>query len=134
MKHTFVVITLLCAALTAHAASSTSIQNVRFAQEIIPTDLRTPPQVLTHPAAAYTNDAVQRGVQGNVIVQAYFNTDGNITGLKVVKGLVYGLDENALAVLKGWRFSPALRDGLPVSAVAEFEVPFRLVDPARLQE
>jgi hypothetical protein len=28
--------------------------------------------------------------------------------------------------MKAWRFSPALRDGLPVSAVAEVEVPFRL--------
>ena len=99
---------------------------MRFAQEISTTDLVTPPKVLTHPAAAYTNEAVQRGVQGNVIVQAYFDADGNITVLKVVKGLGYGLDENALAALKDWRFSPALSNGLPVSAVAEIEVPFQL--------
>ena len=78
---------------------------MRFASEISTTDLVTPPKVLTHPAAAYTNEAVQRGVQGNVIVQAYFDADGNITVLKVVKGLGYGLDENALAALKDWRFS-----------------------------
>jgi TonB family protein len=61
-----------------------------------------------------------------VIVQAYFDPDGNVTVLKVKKGLGYGLDENALVALKDWRFSPALRNGLPVSAVAEIEVPFNI--------
>jgi hypothetical protein len=43
-----------------------------------------------------------------------------------MRGLGYGPDESALAALKNWRFSPALRDGLPVSAVAEIEIPFLL--------
>ena len=38
------------------------------------------------------------------------------------------LHESALATLKVWRFSPALRNGLPVTAVAEIEVPFTLND------
>ena len=46
----------------------------------------------------------------------------------MIKGLGYGLDEAALQALKGWQFSPALRNGLPVTAVAEIEVPFRLPD------
>jgi TonB family protein len=128
MKRILVLFTLLCATLTAHAVSTStpSVQNVRFAQEISPTDLVLPPQVLTHPAAVYTDEAQKLGIQGNVVVQAYFDADGNVTVLKVVKGLGYGLDENALAVLKGWRFAPALRDGLPVSAVAEIEIPFNI--------
>jgi TonB family protein len=62
-----------------------------------------------------------------VFVQAYFDENGNVTVLRVVKGLGYGLDENALAAIKAWRFAPALSNGLPVSAVADIEVPFRLV-------
>ena len=61
-----------------------------------------------------------------MIVQAEFDEYGNITVLKVVKGLGYGLDENALAALQNWRFAPALRDRLPVTAIAEIEVPFKL--------
>jgi TonB family protein len=119
---------MLCAAVTAHAASTStpSIQNVRFAQESSPANVVTPPKVINHPAAVYTDEARKVGIQGNVVVQAYFDADGNVTVLKVVKGLGYGLDENALAALNGWRFSPALRDGLPVSAVAEIEVPFNI--------
>src|SRR5215471_14718646 len=116
------------------STSKPSTQNVRFAQEITPSNLVIPPHVLTHPRAAYTDEARQRGIQGNVIVQAQFDIDGNFVVLKVMKGLGYGLDESALTALQQWRFSPALRDGLPVSAVAEIEVPFRLVDPERLRE
>jgi hypothetical protein len=54
MKRILVLFTLLCAALTAQAASTPSIQNVRFAPQISPTDLVVPPQVLTHPALRYT--------------------------------------------------------------------------------
>ena len=46
--------------------------------------------------------------------------------LKVVKGLGYGLDEAALKALQGLRFAPALRNGLPVTAIAEIEVTFRM--------
>ena len=126
MKYPLVFLILLFAVVTTQAASTPSVQNVRFAPEIGPTDLVTPPKVLNHPAALYTDEARKLGIQGNVVVQAYFETDGNITVLKVVKGLGYGLDENALPVLQGWRFAPALRDGLPVSAVAEIEIPFNI--------
>jgi TonB family protein len=127
MKYTLVFIFLLRAVVSAQAASTStpSVQNVRFAQESSPVNVVTPPKVLTHPAAVYTDEGRRRGIQGNVIVQAYFDADGNIAVLMVVKGLGYGLDEAAIEVLGGWRFAPALRDGLPVSAIADIEVPFR---------
>jgi TonB family protein len=127
MNSALVLFTLLYAALTAQPASisTPSGQNVRFAQEISTTNLVTPPKVLSHPAAVYTDEARRRRIQGDVIVQAYFDEEGKATPIKVVKGLGYGLDENALEALYRWRFSPALRNGLQVSAVAEIEVPFR---------
>jgi TonB family protein len=126
MKHIFVVLALLCAALTVQAAttSTPTVQNVRFTQESTPVNVVVPPLVLIHPAAIYTDEARKGRIEGDVIVQAYFDEEGKATPLKVVKGLGYGLDEKALEALYWWRFSPALRNGLPVSAVAEIEVPF----------
>ncbi len=49
-----------------------------------------------------------------------------------MKGLGYGLDENALTALKDWRFSPAVRNGERVSVIAEIEIPFSQHDLARL--
>jgi TonB family protein len=136
MKSTLVLFTLLCAVLNGHAASisTPSVQNVRFAQEISPTDLVTPPKVLSHPGALYTDEARRRGIESNVIVQAQFDEYCSPAVLKVIKGLGYGLDEAALEALKRWRFSPALRNGLPVTAIAEIEVPFRLPDLERIKE
>lgn len=111
-------------AVQGAAISTPSTQDVRL--PTVPTDLVIPPKAVSHPPAVYSDEARQRGIEGTVVVQASFDADGNITVLSVVKGLGYGLDEAALAALKAWRFSPARRDGLPVSAIAEVEVPFRL--------
>lgn len=126
MKSNIVLFTLFCAALTADASTISSVQNVRFSQDVSAVDLVIPPQVVTHPAAVYTDEARLRVIEGAVVVQARFDEGGNITVLRVVRGLGYGLDENALAALKEWRFSPALQNGLPVTAIAEIEVPFKL--------
>jgi hypothetical protein len=97
MKRTLVLFTLLSAAVTAQAASTSTpyVQNVRFAQESSPVNVVAPPKVLIHPAAVYTDEARNPRIEGDVIVQAYFDASGNVTVLKVVKGLGYGLDENA---------------------------------------
>jgi TonB family protein len=127
MKRICVIVTVLCAASTAQAASTStrSVQNVRFAQESTPVNVVTPPKVLIHPAALYTDEARKLHIECDVVVQAYFDGEGKATPLKVVKGLGYGLDEKALEALYWWRFSPALKNGVPVSVVAEIEVPFR---------
>lgn len=89
MKSTLVSFTLFCAALTADAAliSTPSVQNVRFAQEINAADLVTPPKVISHPAAVYTDEARRRGIQGVQPLQpkcrrAFWNTSDNHGALR----------------------------------------------------
>jgi TonB family protein len=126
--HTFlltaVAVTFAIPAL-AKGIRSTSSQYVRFSQQTLP-NVIVPPAVLTQSAPSYTVEAARHDVEGTVVVQAQFDEYGNARALKVVKGLGYGLDENAVAALKTWRFSPALRNGLPVSAIAEIGIPFAL--------
>jgi TonB family protein len=127
MKKFIALVSVVACALPAHAeaVSATSIQDVRIAQQTIPNAV-IPPRINSHPAADYTFRAYGAKVEGNVIVQAHVDADGNFTVLKVIKGLGYGLDENALAALQHWRFSPAMRDGERVSVIAEIEIPFKL--------
>jgi TonB family protein len=126
-RFVFVLVASTYVTIAAQAASfsTPSEQEVRFNKQTVPSGV-TPPRVISHPTAAYTNEARQRGIQGSVIVQAQFDADGNFKVLQIVKGLGYGLDESALAALHNWRFLPALRNGERVSAIAEIEVPFRL--------
>jgi TonB family protein len=48
--------------------------------------------------------------------------------LRTVKGIGFGLDENALAALHSWRFSPAKRNGEPVDAIAQVDIDFSLAE------
>jgi TonB family protein len=46
--------------------------------------------------------------------------------LRTVKRVGFGLEENALAALHSWRFSPAKRNGEPVNAIAQIDIDFSL--------
>jgi TonB family protein len=85
----------------------------------------TPPIALAHPTPAYTVEALQQGLEGEVIVRAAFDIDGNFEVLEVIEGLGYGLDEAALAALSNWRFRPAYRNGRRVPVVANVVVEYR---------
>jgi TonB family protein len=46
--------------------------------------------------------------------------------LRTVKSVGFGLDDNALAAVHSWRFSPAKRNGAPVGAIAQIDIDFSL--------
>jgi TonB family protein len=134
MRHLFTLLLVVIATPPAMYASSTSgatTQNVRIASAAEITNGIVPPLIMAHPEAEYTEEARRRGVQGNVVVQAQFDADGNFRVLRIVRGLGFGLDENALAALRNWRFQPAVRNGERVSVIAEIEVPFQLMDAGK---
>jgi TonB family protein len=81
-------------------------------------------QYITPPL--YSDEARERRIEGVVIVQALIDVDGRPTHLEVIRGLGYGLDENALLAVRDWRFVPAMRNGGPVEAGTQIEVEFSL--------
>jgi TonB family protein len=122
---------------TAITATPTPIrQEIRIgnasASQIVSMTL---PKLVSHARPLYTDEARQRGIEGVVTVQAEFDMNGSFKVLHVVKSLGHGLDENALAALKKWRFTPAYRDGKVVSVVTQIDVHFTLFDdPKWLRE
>lgn len=85
------------------------------------------PQCLYCPRADYSDEAMKVKIQGVVELLAIITADGRVTDVHVVKGLGYGLDENAVKAARTWRLRPALGpDGKP-SAVREIiEMQFQL--------
>jgi periplasmic protein TonB len=85
------------------------------------------PQCLYCPRADYSDEAMKVKIQGVVELLAVITVDGRVTDVHVVKGLGYGLDENAVKAARTWRLRPALGpDGKP-SAVREIiEMQFQL--------
>jgi len=52
--------------------------------------------------------------------------DGHTYDIHVRQSLGMGLDEQAIAAVKNWRFRPAKLNGQPVDAQVAVEVSFRL--------
>lgn len=105
-----------------------STQHTRIADS-----LAMPPQILNYTPPSYTDEALRRGIQGNVTVEAAFDSEGNFTVLRVIKGLGFGLDESALNAVRNWRFAPAYRDGARVSAISQIDVAFKLPEEAGIR-
>jgi TonB family protein len=102
-------------------------QRVRIGDNpTIPNGVITPPRVLSFTQPFYTRAARDNRIEGTVTVEAEFDVNGNPNVLRTVKSLGYGLDENALTALHSWKFSPALRNSVPVEVVAQVDIDFLL--------
>jgi TonB family protein len=84
------------------------------------------PVILSEPKAQYTEQAKSAHAHGEVIVAVLFRADGSVTVQHVVRGLGYGLDEEAMKVAAGIRFKPATRGGQPVDFETNIHVVFQL--------
>lgn len=78
----------------------------------------------------YPPAAVKAHVEGEVILYAIIRKDGSVDSIQRVRGLETQLDQNAMAALKEWKFSPAMLDGAPVDIEAVVHIPFRFRGPA----
>lgn len=90
-------------------------------------DVVVPPKVIHRVNPEYSREARVNGIQGTVILQMVIDLQGVPGNVKVLSPLGFGLDEQAAAAVKRWRFQPGrTRDGRPVAVYATAEVNFRL--------
>jgi len=73
------------------------------------------PEVVGQVKPKYTAEAREKRVTGTVIVEIVIDREGCVQEARVLKGLPFGLNESALAAVKGWAFQPATLSGEPVS-------------------
>ena len=85
-----------------------------------------PPEKVTAPQPQYTEIARKARISGVVIVEAIIDKAGNVTNVKVLKGLPMGLDDAAADAVKKWKFKPATLNGKPVSVIYNLTVNFQL--------
>ena len=84
------------------------------------------PEKLSAPQPQYTEIARKARIQGLVIVQAIIDKNGDVTNVKVLKGLSMGLTEAAVAAVKQWKFKPATLRGKPVDVYYNLTINFSL--------
>jgi periplasmic protein TonB len=84
------------------------------------------PQLLREVKAHYTEDARQRGVSGDVVLEIVVRRDGSVGDVTVLRGLQGDLNDRAVQAVRQWRFAPARRQGAAVDVLVEVAVEFRL--------
>lgn len=86
----------------------------------------TPLRILSKPKPDYTAIARENQVNGSVMLRVVFNAKGEVGAVSVVKGLPFGLTEQAIAATKKIRFEPAKKCGVPVSTMRVLEYTFNI--------
>lgn len=123
MKRKFSILTLIfCLCFNAFAQT----QNNIFRQT------QTDVVILSKPRAIYTEKARKKGFEGIVQLRITFMANGeigeivNLTTKKKEKLEKYGLMQQAIEAAKKIKFTPATKDGQPISVTKQIQYSFSI--------
>src|SRR6185312_3783969 len=92
------------------------------AQTVLPlSPPNSQPMLIKRTEPEYSEQARKAKYQGTVVLFVTVGTDGIPKDVKVIRSLGLGLDENASAAVRQWRFRPATSNGQPVESSANIE-------------
>ena len=83
-------------------------------------------RLLSKPEPHYSEEARRSGISGTVVLRVVFTSTGEVTQIRAVTTLPFGLTERAIAAARQIRFIPALKAGRPVSVHMQLEYNFNL--------
>jgi len=83
-------------------------------------------RVLSKPEPQYTEEARKNQVTGTVVLRAVFTSGGQVSNIRAISGLPFGLTERAIAAARQIKFAPATKEGRPVSMYIQLEYNFNL--------
>lgn len=84
------------------------------------------PRVFAKPEPQYTEAARKNQIIGTVVLRVIFSRSGEVTGIRAISALPFGLTERAIAAARQIRFQPATRNGEAVSVHMQLEYNFNL--------
>ena len=83
-------------------------------------------RVLAKPEPQYTEDARRNQITGSVVLRVVFSRTGEVTNIRAIHALPFGLTERAIAAARQIRFRPATKDGRLVNVYMQLEYNFNL--------
>jgi TonB family protein len=89
-------------------------------------DVTQKARILSKPEPQYTEDARKNQITGTVVLKAVLSSSGQVTSIRPVSQLPYGLTEKAIAAARMIKFTPAVKDGHTVSQWIQIEYNFNL--------
>lgn len=85
-----------------------------------------PPRILSKKAPSYTKEAIEQKIEGVIVLSIIFSIDSSVKEIKIIQGLGYGLDEEAIKAASQIKFIPATKDGKTVNVRARLEYTLNL--------
>jgi TonB family protein len=86
----------------------------------------TPVSILEKPKPEYTAEGRSLKLEGDVVIDVVFLSNGTMQINRVISGLGHGLDEAAVRAAQTIKFKPAKREGQPVDFPARVRIEFRM--------
>ena len=86
-----------------------------------------PARLRRHVTPEYTDEALDRKIEGIVILEVVILESGRVGAVRINRSLNAGLDAKAVAAVREWTFQPARFQGIAVAVLVEIEVEFRLL-------
>ncbi len=99
---------------------------VRKVETAVSNGPRTPVEIISKPKPDYTEEGRNLRIEGEVRLEVMFTANGQAHVVKVLQGLGYGLDEQALRCAEQIKFKPAMHDGQRVDSTAVVHIIFEL--------
>lgn len=87
-----------------------------------------PPRLIHSVEAIYPESALERRVEGLVVLELVVNIEGEVEEVRVLEPRDRALDSAAVAAARLFRFEPARRGSTPVAARIRYRYEFRLPD------
>lgn len=84
------------------------------------------PRAIYDPDPEYSEEARQAKYQGTVVLAIVVDSSGHPRDVRVARSLGLGLDQKAVEAVEKWKFTPGVKDGVPVAVQVNVEVSFRL--------
>ncbi|MGB6815298.1 MAG: energy transducer TonB [Candidatus Sulfotelmatobacter sp.] len=85
-----------------------------------------PAEILFKPTPAYTQEARNLRIEGEVLLEVVLEASGKLRVLRVVHGLGHGLDDNAVKAAEQIHFKPAVKDGQPTDSTVVVHIIFQM--------
>jgi len=93
---------------------------------IVPLDeVDTPPVLKERVDPRYPAAAVEREIEGTVVVSALISETGDVLDVVIVQGLAGGFNEETINAVMQWKYEPAVKDGQAVKVRKQISITFK---------
>jgi len=75
----------------------------------------------------YPRKAIENQIEGIVLLSAEISDNGDVSDIRIEKGIGYGCDEEAARVLSLMKFGGVKNRGVRVKTRRKFKIPFKLL-------